>query len=93
MCSIMQAHPSYCVGAIAATNATNLVLLKTAYTTGSKTLAPKRTFHDWIEEWEEDLLKKNHVSVEVRLLEITILLYFMTQTTSAPTQFDTRILN
>ena len=34
-----------------------------------KTLAPKHTFHVWIKEWEEDLLKKNDVVAEEWLLE------------------------
>ena len=38
-------------------------------TTELKNQSPKRHFRAWIEEWEEDLLKKNDIIAEVRLLE------------------------
>ena len=38
-------------------------------TTELKTQSSKRIFRAWIEEWEEDLLKKNDILAEVRLLE------------------------
>ena len=38
-------------------------------TTELKTQSPRRIFRAWIEEWEEDLLKKNDIIAEVRLLE------------------------
>ena len=31
--------------------------------------SPTRIFHAWVEDWEEEILRKNDIVAEVRLLE------------------------